>query len=41
VVAGKLVGINCVSPGGIPHINRLSKVRLEKKVIDFIETQVG
>jgi glutathione synthase len=41
VVEGKLVGINCVSPGGIPHINRLSRVKLEKKVIDFIEAQVG
>lgn len=40
VVAGKLVGINCVSPGGIPHINRLNKVKLERKVIDFIESQV-
>ncbi len=40
VIAGKLVEINCVSPGGIPRINRLNKVRLEADVIDFIEDKV-
>jgi glutathione synthase len=40
VIGGKLVEINCVSPGGIPRINRLSRTRLEKKVIDFIEQKV-
>jgi glutathione synthase len=29
-----------VSPGGIPRINRLNKVRIEEKVIDFIEEKV-
>jgi glutathione synthase len=37
VIGDKLVEINCVSPGGIPRINRLNKVKLEEKVIDFIE----
>jgi len=33
----KLVEVNCVSPGGIPRINRLNNVKLETKVIDFVE----
>lgn len=41
IIAGKLVEINCVSPGGIPRINRLNNDRLERKVIDFIEQRVG
>ncbi|MBW2249144.1 MAG: glutathione synthase [Deltaproteobacteria bacterium] len=37
VIGDKLCEINCVSPGGIPRINRLDGVKLEAKVIDFIE----
>jgi glutathione synthase len=37
VIGDKLVEVNCVSPGGIPRINRLSNVKLESKVIDFVE----
>lgn len=37
VIGDKLVEINCVSPGGIPRINRLDDVRLEAKVVDFLE----
>jgi len=40
VIGDKMVEINCVSPGGIPRINRFDKVRLEAKVIDFIEQKV-
>jgi glutathione synthase len=40
IIAGKLVEINCVSPGGIPRINRLNNDHLERKVIDFIEQRV-
>ncbi len=40
-IAGKLVEVNCVSPGGIPRINRLNNERLERKVIDFIEQRVN
>ena len=40
VIGDKMVEINCVSPGGIPRINRLDNVRLEAKVIDFIEKKV-
>ena len=37
VIGGKLVEINCVSPGGLPRINQLDGTRLETSVIDFIE----
>ena len=40
VIGDKMVEINCVSPGGIPRINRLDNIRLEAKVIDFIEKKV-
>ncbi|HEA69971.1 MAG TPA: hypothetical protein ENI07_24645 [Desulfobacterales bacterium] len=40
LIGDKLVEINCVSPGGIPRINRLNSVNLESKVIDFIERKV-
>jgi glutathione synthase len=41
IIAGKLVEVNCVSPGGIPRINRLNNDRLESKVVDFIEKKVS
>jgi glutathione synthase len=37
IIGSKLVEINCVSPGGIPRINRLNNTRLEEAVIDFVE----
>jgi len=37
VIGGKLVEINCVSPGGLPRINMLHGLQLEIPVIDFIE----
>jgi glutathione synthase len=37
IIGDKLIEINCVSPGGIPRINELNSVRLETKVIDFVE----
>jgi glutathione synthase len=40
VLDDKLVEVNCVSPGGIPRINRLDNVKLETDVIDFIEQKV-
>ncbi len=40
MIGDKLVEINCVSPGGIPRINQLNGVKLESKVIDFVETMV-
>ena len=41
VIGDKLIEINCVSPGGIPRINRLNREKLEVKVIDFIEQKVS
>jgi glutathione synthase len=41
IIGGKLVEINCVSPGGIPRINQLNNARLEKKVIDFVERKTA
>ena len=40
LIGDKLVEINCVSPGGIPRINRLNSIRTEARVIDFIEQKV-
>jgi glutathione synthase len=40
IIGDRLVEINCVSPGGIPRINRLNGARIETNVIDFIETRV-
>ena len=40
IIGDRLVEINCVSPGGIPRINRLNNSKLEAKVIDFIEQKV-
>jgi glutathione synthase len=41
VIGNRLVEVNCVSPGGVPRINRLNKVKLEEKVIDFVEQKVS
>ncbi len=40
VIGDKVVEINCVSPGGIPRINRLNDTKLESDVINFIEKKV-
>ena len=41
VINGKLIEVNVMSPGGIARINRLNSVRLQEKVIDFIEHMVS
>jgi glutathione synthase len=41
VIGDKLVEVNCVSPGGIPRINRLTQVKLEADVIDFVEQKAN
>ncbi len=41
IIGDKLIEINCISPGGIPHLNRLYGLHLEKPVIDFVERQVA
>jgi len=42
VIGGKLVEVNVMSPGGITYINKVykPKVKVEEKVIDFIESKV-
>ncbi|OQY53292.1 MAG: glutathione synthetase [Desulfobacteraceae bacterium 4572_89] len=40
MIGDKLVEINCVSPGGIPRINMLDNVKLESKVVDFIQKKI-
>ncbi len=40
IIGDKLVEVNCVSPGGIPRINRFDNAQLESQVIDFIEMKV-
>ncbi|WP_299679577.1 glutathione synthase [uncultured Tenacibaculum sp.] len=40
VINGKLVEVNVMSPGGITYINKVSKVKLQEKVIDFLESKV-
>lgn len=40
VINGKLVEVNVMSPGGITYINKVSKVRLQEKVVDFLESKV-
>ncbi len=40
VINGKLVEVNVMSPGGITYINKVSKVKIQEKVIDFLESKV-
>jgi glutathione synthase len=40
VINGKLVEVNVMSPGGITYINKVSKVKLQEKVVDFLESKV-
>ena len=37
LIGDKLVEINCISPGGVPRINQFDNVKLEVKIVDFIE----
>lgn len=41
VIGGKLVEVNVMSPGGISYINKVSKVKLQEKVIDFVEMKIA
>ncbi|WDP92620.1 MAG: glutathione synthase [Desulfobacter sp.] len=40
IIGDKLIEVNVVSPGGIPRINQFDNVKLEKKVVDFIEEEI-
>jgi glutathione synthase len=41
VINGKLIEVNVLSPGGISRINKLNRTKLQKPVLDFIETVVS
>jgi glutathione synthase len=41
IIGGMLTEVNVTSPTGVQEINRLSGMRLESQVIDFVEEQVG
>ncbi|MBD3221687.1 glutathione synthase [bacterium] len=40
VIGGKLIEVNVLSPGGITRINKLNRTRLQRPIIDFVETVV-
>ena len=40
VIGGKLVEVNVMSPGGITYMNKVYKVKIQEKVIDFLESKV-
>jgi glutathione synthase len=37
IIGDKLIEINCASPGGVPHLNRLYGLHSEKAVVDLVE----
>jgi glutathione synthase len=41
IIQDKLVALNCVSPGGLPSINKLMNTRLETKIVDFLEVNAS
>jgi len=40
MIGDKILEVNVLNPGGITNINKLSKVRLHKNVVDFLEEKV-
>ena len=40
LIGGKLIEVNVLSPGGIVNINRLNKVKLQKRIVDWAEDMV-
>ncbi len=41
VIGGKLLEVNVLSPGGVARINKLNRTKLQKPVIDFVESVVN
>lgn len=41
MIGERILEVNVCNPGGITNINRLSKVKLQKQVIDFLEDRVN
>ena len=40
IINGKLVEVNVMSPGTIKDVNKLNKVKLQEKIIDYLEMVV-
>lgn len=40
LIGGKLIEVNVLSPGGIVNINRLNKVKLQRRIIDWAEDMI-
>lgn len=40
MIGDKILEVNVLNPGGISNINKLDKLKLQKKVVDFIEEKV-
>jgi len=41
MIGDKILEVNVLNPGGISNINKLNKVKLHPKVVDFIEEKVN
>lgn len=41
MIGDKILEVNVLNPGGISNINRLDKLKLQYKVVDFIEEKVN
>lgn len=41
IIGGKLIEVNVLSPGTITDINRLNNVKLQEKIMDYLETVVS
>ncbi len=40
IIGGKLIEVNVLSPGGISYINRLLKIKLQTRIVDYLEEVV-
>ena len=41
VINGKLVEVNVMSPGGIAEMNKLYKIKVQEKIVDYLEQVVS
>ena len=40
VIGGMLVEVNVMSPGGVTYMNKVYKIRIQEKIIDFLESKI-
>ena len=40
IISEKLVEVNVMSPGGVTYMNKVYRIKLQEKVIDFLENEV-